>query len=39
MTVPPNVRYASLFVRLEREARNSRRGFWGRKPDWPKAGR
>lgn len=28
LTVPPNVRHADLFVRLEREARSKRRGFW-----------
>jgi micrococcal nuclease len=28
MTVPPNVKYAKHFVRLEREARTSRRGLW-----------
>lgn len=29
-TVPPNVRYASTFVRLAGEARESRRGLWNR---------
>jgi micrococcal nuclease len=28
MTVPPNVRYAALFLRLEREARAAGRGLW-----------
>ena len=28
MTIPPNVRHADLFVRLEREARTSRVGLW-----------
>jgi micrococcal nuclease len=28
MTIPPNVRYADLFVRLQAEARNNRRGLW-----------
>ncbi len=28
MTVPPNVRYQHLFVRLQREARDSHRGLW-----------
>jgi micrococcal nuclease len=28
MTVPPDVKYATHFVRLEREARASRRGLW-----------
>jgi len=27
-TVPPNVRYASLFTRLVREARTAKRGLW-----------
>lgn len=28
LTVPPNVRYAETFRRLEREARDARRGLW-----------
>lgn len=28
MTVPPDVRYAGLFVRLAREAREARKGLW-----------
>ena len=28
MTVPPNVRYAELFLKLQREAREARRGLW-----------
>ena len=28
MTVPPNVRYQALFLRLQREARESARGLW-----------
>ena len=28
MTVPPNVKYAELFVKLEKEARENKRGFW-----------
>jgi micrococcal nuclease len=28
MTVPPNVKHASLFVKLQREARESARGLW-----------
>jgi micrococcal nuclease len=28
MTVPPNVKYASLFVKLQREARDAGRGLW-----------
>lgn len=30
MTIPPNVRYADLFRRLEREAREARRGLWAK---------
>lgn len=29
MTVPPNVRHVDLFVRLQREAREAKRGLWG----------
>jgi len=28
MTVPPNVKYASLFLKLQREAREASRGLW-----------
>ena len=28
MTVPPNVRYQNLFVKLQREARDAGRGLW-----------
>jgi micrococcal nuclease len=28
MTIPPNVRYADLFIRLQSEARNNNRGLW-----------
>jgi micrococcal nuclease len=28
MTVPPNVRHQALFLKLQREARESRRGLW-----------
>ena len=28
MTVPPNVRYAELFLKLQREAREAGRGLW-----------
>ncbi len=28
MTIPPNVKYVDLFVRLQREARQARRGLW-----------
>lgn len=31
MTVPPNVRYADTFLKLERKARNQKRGMWGEK--------
>lgn len=30
MTVPPNVRYQELFVKLQRQARESGRGLWHR---------
>jgi micrococcal nuclease len=29
MTIPPNVKYADLFLGLYREARENRRGLWG----------
>ncbi len=29
MTVPPNIRYANTFLRLERKARSQKRGMWG----------
>ena len=28
MTIPPNVKHADMFVKLEREARNKGKGFW-----------
>jgi len=28
MTIPPNVRYAETFLKLQREAREARRGLW-----------
>ena len=28
-TYPPNVRYVEEFIRLEQEARENERGFWG----------
>jgi micrococcal nuclease len=28
MTIPPNVRHQALFVKLQREARDGRRGLW-----------
>ena len=30
MTVPPNVRYQALFLKLQRDAREAGRGLWGR---------
>jgi micrococcal nuclease len=32
MTVPPNVRYQSMFLRLQREARAAGRGLWATAP-------
>jgi micrococcal nuclease len=29
MTVPPNVKYADTFLKLERKARNKKKGLWG----------
>ncbi len=29
MTVPPNVKYADVFLKLERKARNRNKGLWG----------
>jgi len=29
MTVPPNVKYADLFLQLQQEAREIKRGLWG----------
>jgi micrococcal nuclease len=29
MTVPPNVKYADLFVKLEQDAREAAKGLWG----------
>lgn len=31
LTIPPNVRYADLFVGLQKQAREAKRGLWGRK--------
>ena len=28
LTIPPNVKYADLFLKLYREARENRRGLW-----------
>ncbi|MFA5089933.1 MAG: thermonuclease family protein [Candidatus Omnitrophota bacterium] len=30
MTIPPNVKYADLFSKLYRQARDNRRGLWGK---------
>jgi micrococcal nuclease len=30
MTVPPNVKYQDLFLKLQREARDANRGLWGK---------
>ena len=30
MTVPPNVKHQDLFLKLQREAREAKRGLWGR---------
>ncbi|MGH7275725.1 MAG: thermonuclease family protein [Candidatus Rokuibacteriota bacterium] len=30
MTIPPNVKYQERFLTLQREAREARRGLWGR---------
>ena len=32
MTVPPNVKYADLFAKLQREARVVEKGLWGTTP-------
>lgn len=31
LTIPPNVKYADRFVELQREARQAKRGLWGRR--------
>jgi micrococcal nuclease len=36
MTIPPNVKYQELFVKLQREARESNRGLWGLPKGSPK---
>lgn len=33
MTIQPNSRYANLFVHFQREAREAKRGLWGKDPD------
>jgi micrococcal nuclease len=30
LTIPPNVKYANMFLELQRQARENRRGLWGR---------
>jgi len=32
MTVPPNVKYSDTFLKLERKARNHKKGLWGGSP-------
>ncbi|MGH6629182.1 MAG: thermonuclease family protein [Burkholderiales bacterium] len=32
LTIPPNVRYAELFLACQREARQAKRGLWGSLP-------
>lgn len=31
LTIPPNVRYVDLFVGLQKQARDAKRGLWGKK--------
>ncbi len=31
MTIPPNVKYAEYFLKLQQEARNNHKGLWGEK--------
>ena len=31
LTIPPDVKYVDLFVRLQKEAREAGRGLWGKK--------
>ena len=31
LTIPPNVRYVDLFIGLQKQARENKRGLWGRK--------
>ena len=33
MTIQPNSRYADLFVHLQREAREAKKGLWGKDPE------
>jgi micrococcal nuclease len=34
MTIPPNVKYADTFLKLERRARNQNRGMWKKGVTW-----
>lgn len=31
LTIPPNVKHADLFIQMEREARQAKRGLWGKR--------
>ncbi|MBI3312169.1 MAG: thermonuclease family protein [Candidatus Omnitrophica bacterium] len=31
LTIPPNVKYADLFVKMQKEAREAKRGLWGKR--------
>ncbi len=31
LTIPPNVKYADLFVKFQKEAREAKRGLWGKR--------
>ena len=33
MTIQPNSRYANLFVHFQREARQEKKGLWGKEPE------
>lgn len=33
MTIPPNVKHQKLFLKLQREARAAKHGFWGKSPE------
>jgi len=35
MTVPPNVKYADMFVKFQQEAREAGKGLWFAEPGWP----
>jgi micrococcal nuclease len=38
MTIPPNVKYAEMFLKLQREARDNHRGLWGERQQKAKTG-